>query len=345
MERSLKLKSKIAVVLCGLALLAAVGFADFATGYKVSLLIFYLLPILYVLKRMGQGFAFAISILAALVWLAADLGAGDIYTDNLTPVWNAGIRLAIFLLVVILFSTREQLRRMVEKRTESLRKEIRERVRLERELLEIVESEQRRIGHDLHDSLGQHLTAIAFGAKILSKKLANKSIIEPASTDRLVSIAEESIELTRRIARNLHPLELGADGLEVALQNLSGSISKSFNVSCRFQHSGTVVLNDSQAGIHLYRIVQEAASNAIRHGHAHNLVISLDAVKNSVMLTVTDDGTGLPAAAQPPKGMGIRIMNYRARIIGATFDIQNLPSGGAKAVCIVNNNPPPPEKI
>ncbi len=345
MPTGLKLKSRFTVVLCGLALLAAVGFADLATGYKLSLLIFYFIPILYVLKRAGLGFAFAISILAALVWLAADIGAGDKYTDYWTPVWNTGIRLSIFLLVVILFSTREQLRRMVEIRTESLREEIQERVRLERELLGIVESEQRRIGRDLHDSLGQHLTAIAFGAKILSNRLANKSSVEPAAADRLVSMAEDSIEMTRRIARNLHPLELGADGLEVALQNLSGSITKSFNVSCRFQHSGTVVLNDSQAGIHLYRIAQEAATNAVRHGQVRNLVISLDAVKNSVMLTVTDDGTGLPAAGQTPKGMGLRIMSYRARIIGATFDIQNLPSGGAKAVCILNHNPPPPESL
>lgn len=340
METTPKFKSKYVALLCGLALLAAVGFADFATGYKVSLLIFYFLPILYTLKRAGLGFAFAISILAALIWLAADLGAGDVYTDYLTPVWNTGIRLSIFLLVVILFSTREQLQRMVEKRTESLRAEIQERIRLERELLDIVDTEQRRIGHDLHDSLGQHLTAIAFGAKIMSKKLTNKSLVEPASADRLVSMAEESIEMTRSIARNLHPVEFGADGLEVALQNLSGNLSKSFTVHCRFQHSGTVVLNDSQAGIHLYRIAQEAASNAVRHGHARNLVISLDAVKNSVMLTVTDDGSGLPPAAQPPKGMGLRIMNYRARIIGATFDIQNLPSGGAKVVCILDKNPP-----
>jgi signal transduction histidine kinase len=86
----------------------------------------------------------------------------------------------------------------------------------------------------------------------------------------------------------------------------------------------------------LYRIAQEAASNALRHGRARNIAISLDATSKSIMLAVTDDGTGLPADARTKKGMGLRIMDYRAGMIGATFDIQNLPSGGARAVCILD---------
>jgi signal transduction histidine kinase len=102
------------------------------------------------------------------------------------------------------------------------------------------------------------------------------------------------------------------------------------------QHSGAVVLNDPNAGIHLYRIAQEAAGNAIRHGRARNIVISLDAAGKSIMLSVTDDGGGLPADARTKKGMGLRIMDYRAGMIGATFDVQNLPSGGARAVCVLH---------
>jgi signal transduction histidine kinase len=188
----------------------------------------------------------------------------------------------------------------------------------------------------LHDSLGQHLTATALAGKVLAKKLANKSTVEPAMADRVVAMVEEAIELTRNLARTLHPIELGADGLVGALQNLAANLSKAFNVSCRLQHSGAVVLNDPRAGIHLYRIAQEAASNAIRHGCARNLVISLDATSKSIMLAVTDDGTGLPADARTKKGMGLRIMDYRAGMIGATFEIQNLPSGGARAVCVLH---------
>lgn len=288
---------------------------------------------------MGAGFAFLIAVLSAFVWLFSDIAAGEHYSDYLTPIWNTGVRMSVFVLVVILFSARDQLRKLVEHRTEKLRLEVQERIRLEKELLEIAEAEQRRIGHDLHDSLGQHLTATALAGKVLAKKLANKSAVEPAAADRVVAMVEEAIELTRNLARTLHPIELGADGLENALQNLAANLSGAFTVSCRFQHSGTVVLKDPRAGVHLYRIAQEAASNAIRHGRAQNLLISLDATSNRVMLSVTDDGGGLAAGARTKKGMGLRIMDYRAGLIGATFDIQNLPAGGTRAVCVLNPEP------
>jgi signal transduction histidine kinase len=244
--------------------------------------------------------------------------------------------MSVYVLVVVLFSARNHLKLLVDQQTKKLRQETLERTRLERELLEITESEQRRIGHDLHDSLGQHLTAAAMAGKVLAKKLAGKSTVEPAAADRVVAMVEEAIELTRTLARTLHPIELGADGLENALQNLAANLNKAFNVSCRFRYSGAVVLNDPKTGIHLYRIAQEATNNAIRHGRARNLVISLDATSKNIMLSISDDGIGLPADARAKKGMGLRIMGYRASMIGATFDIQNLPAGGARAVCVMN---------
>jgi signal transduction histidine kinase len=331
-----KLQMKIIGILGGGVLLAAVGYADYFTGYDLSLIAFYLLPILFTLRYAGPVSGFAMAVLSPFVWLGADFAAGKHYADYLTPVWNAGIRMSVYVLVVALFSTRNHLRRLVDQQTEKLRQGIRERTRLEKELLEIAESEQRRIGHDLHDSLGQHLTATALAGKILAKRLAGNVAVEPATADRVVVMVEEAIDLTRNLARTLHPIELGEDGLEVALQNLAANLSKAFNVSCRFQNSGTAVLPDPKAGIHLYRIVQEAASNAIRHGRARNIVISLDATSKSLMLSVTDDGAGLPADARTKKGMGLRIMDYRAGMIGATFDIQNLPAGGARAVCVLN---------
>jgi signal transduction histidine kinase len=339
MDSQATMQSKMAGVLAGFVLLAVVGYADYVTGYQITLLAFYLLPILFVLKRVGLGFAFAMAFISVVVWMFADFAAGQRYSDYLTPIWNMSIRLSVYLLVIILASARNNLRRLVDQRTEKLRREIQERSRLEKELLEIAESEQRRIGHDLHDSLGQHLTATALAGKVLAKKLASKSTLEPAAIGRVVVMVEEAIELTRNLARTLHPIELGADGLEDALQNLAANLSKAFNVSCCFQHSGAVVLNDPKTAIHLYRIAQESAGNAIRHGRARNIVISLDATSKSIMLSVTDDGNGLPQDARTKSGMGLRIMDYRASMIGATFDIQNLPVGGARAVCILNPSP------
>jgi signal transduction histidine kinase len=332
-------QTKAAAVLGGFVLLAVVGFGDYITGYKLAFIIFYLLPILFVLRRMGQGFAFAMAVLSVMVEIFTDYAAGEHYPDFLTPVWNNAIRLSIFILVIILFSARDNLRMLVDQRTEKLREEIRGRIRLEKELLEIAESEQRRIGHDLHDSLGQHLTAVALAGKILAKRLANKSPVEPAMADNVVAMVEQAIDLTRNLARTLHPIELGVEGLEDALRNLAANMSNAFGVSCRFDHSGTVTLKDPKASIHLYRIAQEAVSNAIRHGRARNIAISLEAASQSVMLSVTDDGAGLAADARAKKGMGLRIMDYRAGMIGATFDIQNLPTGGTRAVCILNQSP------
>ncbi len=331
-------KTKISGILISFGLLATVGLVDYATGYKLTFFLFYLLPILFALKRVGQAFAFVVSVMSIVVWLLANMAAGEQYDDMLTPAWNMGIRLAVFLLIIILISARDELQLLVRQRTERLEREIQERVRLEKELLEAGEREQRRIGHDLHDSLGQHLTATALAGKVLAKKLTDKSVAEATAADRLVALVEEAIELTRKLARSLHPIELEANGLADALQNLAANISKAFNVSCRFENSGTAVATTPESSTHLYRIAQEAVSNAIRHGHARHVTISLAGSGGQILLTVTDDGTGLSTDARTKKGMGLRIMDYRAGMIGATFDIQNLPAGGTRAVCVLKPN-------
>jgi signal transduction histidine kinase len=331
-----KTQTKIAGILGGLVLLAVIGFGDYITGYKLTFMVFYLLPILFVLRHVGQSFAFVMAVMAVLSWLFTNMAAGERYTDLVTPVWNTAVGLSVFILMIILLSARDNLRVLVEQRTEKLREEIQERIRLEKELLAIAEREQRRIGHDLHDSLGQHLTATAMAGKVLAKKLTGKSLVEAEAADRVVGLVEEAIELTRKLARSLHPIEMQANGLTDALQNLAANLSKAFNVSCSFEHSQTGAVPSQETATHLYRIAQEAASNAIRHGHARTIVISLDSTSESFMLAVTDDGAGLPADARNKKGMGLRIMNYRADMIGATFDIQNLPAGGARMVCVLN---------
>lgn len=343
MGKSSQPQSKAVGIIVGFLLLVAVGFLDYITGYKITVLVFYLVPILYVLRYVGQSFAFAMAVLSAVMWLAADIGAGDQYPDLLTPIWNLVVRMSIFLQVVILASARDGLKLQVRERTVKLQREIHQRIRLEKELLEASEREQRRIGHDLHDSLGQHLTATALAGKVLVKKLADKSLPEAAAADRLVVMMEQSIELTRKLARSLHPIELERNGLASALQNLAANIANAFSVSCRFENSGEAISIGPEKEIHLYRIAQEAVSNAIRHGRARNVIISLDSVGEKIMLVVTDNGAGLPPDARMEQGMGLRIMEYRADMIGATFDIQNLPAGGTRAVCILNPNPSPME--
>lgn len=327
--------TKLADGMIAFGILLATALLDYVTGYQVTVILFYLAPILFTLKRLGQVAAIVMSFLSGAAMLLTNVAAGEAYTDILTPLWNMGIRITVFVLVVSLISVRQELEKLVRLRTQKLEEEVQENIRLEKELLAAGEREQHRIGHDLHDSLGQHLTATALAGKMLSRKLAGKALPEKHAADHLVRMVEEGIDLTRTLARSLHPMEMEAEGFIAGLEDLAASISRAFNVSCRFDCPQLVALNDPGINIHIYRIVQEAVSNAIRHGHAKNIVVRLELAGAAVALTVTDDGAGLPEAARSKKGMGLRIMNYRANIIGAKFDIARLPAGGTRVSCIL----------
>ena len=320
----------------GLGLLALVGYADFVTGYQFTLVIFYLLPILCVLRYAGPIFASGMALLAAAVWLVADYSAGQRYSSHLTPVWNATICLAIFLLVIVLFHSRKHIQNVVDERTESLRLEILRRTQLEREVSAVADAEQQRIAHDLHDSLGQHLTATAMAVKILSQRAAGGGVLDPALANRTENMLEQAIKMTRNLARGLHPINMGPDGLTDALQDLAATLSQAFNVSCQFNASGAISLPDLKMGTHLYRIAQEAAGNAIRHGRASQVAISLVGSPDRLKLTVTDNGSGLAPESRQNRGMGLQIMAYRADLLGAHFEVQNLPAGGTQATCTLN---------
>ena len=226
----------------------------------------------------------------------------------------------------------------MRERTAALTREMQERRRLEKELLEAGEHEQRRIGHDLHDSLCQHLTATALAGEVLGQRLADQSLPEAAAANHLVTLVEEAIDLTRGLAYNLHPIEMQVEGLQHSLQALAGNISERFKVSCKFECPQNLLLQDADTNIHLYRIVQEAINNATRHGKAGHIAILIHETNNAIVLEITDDGIGLPENVRKNGGMGLRIMNYRASMIGATFDIKRLPVRGTRVTCALAQN-------
>ena len=328
------------VLIC-LGLLAVTGYLDYWTGYNKSFFLFYLVPIVFTLRRLGMASAIVMCVLSALVWLVSNMIAGQTYNGWLTPFWNTTLRLLVFLLVVGLFAMRGKLEKQVSQSTSALNLEIQKRGRLEKEVLEASEREQRKIGHDLHDSLCQHLTATALAGKVLAKKLADKSPPEADAANHLVVMVEQGIELTRTLARSLHPIEMDEEGLVDGLRELAANISKGFSVACKLECSETVSLATVDANMHLYRITQEAISNAIRHGRAKNIAIHLETAENEIVLTITDDGVGLPADAWDKNGMGLHIMNYRAEMIGASLQIKKLPTQGTRVTCIL----PEPDKI
>ena len=309
--------------------LFGVGLIDYATGYEFSMLVFYLLPIGLAAWFVGRGFALAISLLSIGVWIGGDVVAGAKYANKAVQVWNVTVVLGFFLVIVALLRSLRamlaELESRVQRRTAALTEEMAERDRLEKEVLEISEREQRRIGHDLHDSLGQHLTATALAGQVLADHLAARRLApETGEAGRIVNLIEQSIELTRSLAHGLSPVSVEADSLPAALAELAETTTAQFYLPCELRCPQALNGIDPAAAMHLYRIAQESISNAIRHGRANRLDIRLavEAAPDRLTLSIDDDGVGLPSAdARRQGGQGLRIMAHRARIIGATLEI------------------------
>jgi two-component system, LuxR family, sensor kinase FixL len=212
-------------------------------------------------------------------------------------------------------------------------RDITERKRLEKEILEISEREQRRIGQDLHDGLCQHLAGIEMLAQVLAQKLKSKD-----NTTRATEIAKavrEAIGQTRLLARGLSPVTLESEGLMSALAELVLNTEKMFRVQCVFDCDEVVKFNDHAASTHLFRIAQEAVSNAIKHGHAKKIVITLRACSEHLTLSVRDDGVGFPEKFSGGNGMGLRIMQTRIGMVGGALTIEkNSDGGGVTVSCL-----------
>ncbi len=210
--------------------------------------------------------------------------------------------------------------------------DVTESKRLERAILDISSREQRRIGEDLHDGLGQHLTGIAFMSKVLEQKLAEKSLAESAAAEKIVKLVNEAIRKTRDLSRGLVPVMSDALGLMSALEQLAAEIDEVFQIGCRFECLDTVLIHDNGMGMHLYHIAQEAVNNAVKHGKASNILIGLRAAGARVTLTIEDDGIGIPQPA-PSTGMGLHIMSHRAKMIGGALTIERRAHEGTLVTC------------
>jgi len=213
-------------------------------------------------------------------------------------------------------------------------RDISERKQLEKTILEISETERRRIGQDLHDGLGQHLTGVAFMGKALEERLAESSGADAAEAAKIVKLVNESIKMTRDLARGLLPVVSEADGLMSALEHWAGEVEELFHIGCRFECSDPVFIHEEVLAEHLYRLAQEAATNAIKHGHAKKIVIGLAVVKGGGVLTIRDDGRGFDAVSKGQSGLGLRIMSYRAKMINGSLNVESSANGGTLVRCM-----------
>jgi PAS domain S-box-containing protein len=211
--------------------------------------------------------------------------------------------------------------------------DITESKRLEKAILEISGREERRIGQDLHDGLGQHLTGIAFMSKVLAGKLADKELAEAGDANKIVRLVNEAVHKTRELSRGLLPVAADPRGLMSALDHYASEVEDLFGLDCRFECDQPVLIYNDAIANHLYRIAQEAVNNAIKHGAARHIRIRLCPESDGLVLVIRDDGRGLPPDVRNSTGMGLHIMNYRATMIGATLQLQRSPEGGTSVFC------------
>jgi len=223
-------------------------------------------------------------------------------------------------------------------------RDITDRRRLEHEILRISDQERRRIGQDLHDGLGQMLTGIGLITRNLARKLSLRDEAHAAEVAEIAELLKEADEFARALARGLVPVDLETSGLRYALQRLAVGAEKLFGIRCTFEEMGNVLVEDHSLATHLFRIAQEAVSNAVKHGRAEHVKISLAGGGDLTRLRIRDDGMGFPADVDLDSnhaGMGVRIMRHRARIIGAHIEIASQEEDGTTITCTVRDHGAP----
>ena len=220
---------------------------------------------------------------------------------------------------------RDELEQLRLQRTVLLEREVSERTRLEREVIDICAREQRRIAYDLHDSVGQQLVGIALCAKLLEEQLRGDRSSEADKAGMIVKLVNDAARQARLTARTLE----GADGvgdLKTALQSLATSVSRNCSVKSTVTAEGSSLPISPPVAAQLYRIAQEAVHNAVEHGAAREVQINLASNDEVMLLTIRDNGKGFDSNANG-NGMGLRIMRYRAQCVGGSCDVQSSSEG------------------
>jgi PAS domain S-box-containing protein len=220
---------------------------------------------------------------------------------------------------------RDELDQLRQQRTALLEKEVAERARLEREVIEICAREERRIAYDLHDGVGQQLVGIGLYAKLLEEQLRAERPSEADKASVIVKLINDAARQTRLTARTLE----GADGvgdLKAALRSLAASASQNCSIKATVTAEGSSLPISPPVAAQLYRIAQEAVHNAVEHGPAREVQINLAFNHEVLMLTIRDDGKGFDSNANG-HGMGLRIMRYRAQCIGGSCEVQSSSEG------------------
>lgn len=319
-------------------LLIVIGLLDLITGYKFRLLPFYAIPLFGVGWFCGTSAGAIAAVLSGVIWWCANWANGDPDMQNWIAFWETGKHFGFFLLAAVAASALRTRSDVAGARIALLEHSH----RLEHEIVTISESEQRRIGQDLHDGLCQYLAALSCAARSLQDDLQKLHLQnEAAAAAELATNLQDAVVQARDLARGLVPAQVDQVGIIIALESLAQSVSRLQGITCKFRFHGAVADCDHETATHFYRIAQEAVNNATKHGKASRIAISLEAAGDLMTLRVLDDGVGLPAFIAT--GTGISIMRYRARLCGGELTLERPKGGGTIVCCTIRRSPEPGE--
>jgi signal transduction histidine kinase len=318
-----------------LVLLFAISWVDLSVGHEVSLVLFYSAPIVLAVWLCDNKGGFIIAGFAGVLWSWADITSGRSYSSPTVHAWEIAVRFGFFFLVALAgIAIREQ------HRASTARIALLEHTRkLEKQIIEVSEYEQQRIGRDLHDGLCQFLAAIGCAVTSLKMDLEQRGLANSAATAAEIErLLGESVKQARDLAHGLVPVRLDEGGLPAALQELAASTNRLFPLECAFEFAGETSLPQNGQATHLYRIAQEAIHNATKHSRPSRIDIRLSANRSAMSLSVADDGIGFSNISKQMNGVGISIMRYRANLLGGEFEIEQRASGGTIVSCTVPTN-------
>jgi signal transduction histidine kinase len=211
--------------------------------------------------------------------------------------------------------------------------------RLQLEIVEVPQREQQRLGRELHDGLGQQLTGLGLMARSLARRLAGAAAREREMAEQLASGLEQALAQVRSLSRGLIPVETDARGLVSALEELAARVSEQSGIHINLQHEHPLLISDNETATHVYRIVQEAITNSVKHAQADTITLILEADENEAVIEVRDNGRGLPEDVHQRTGVGLRTMFHRCQLFGGSLDIYTHDEGGTRVRCCFPLNP------
>lgn len=317
------------VTLVVLLLTLVLGWLDEATGWEVSLLILYAMPIVLAVWWGGHRVGIVITLCSGVVWWLVNEDRLP-YETGLTQMLAVVNRIFYFSVVAYAVSA---VRKKQDADAEYIRI-LEEHRQLEKDIVEVSEHEQQRIGQDLHDGLCQHLAAIGCAARVLAEELQAQQVAAAADVVMIEESIHQAVREARNLARGIFPVHVDRSGLAAALHDLAHTMSGLTGAAIIVKECEDVPTDQPEVSMHLYRIAQEAVANAVRHGAASEVVISVKMDDGTFALAIEDNGKGMPPVARiGGEGMGLRTMRYRAQALGATLDFKARSGGGTCVHC------------